>query len=300
VWLVSDVEGRSSPIRGGPHDGRLLRDLVLERSRDLLGDRLAAGAAPRFPLLLKLLEVQGALSVQVHPDAIAARRAGDGERGKHEAWFVLDAARGAEAILGLKTTASRDELRALAESGALGDRLSVFPLAQGLAIDIAPGTIHSVRGGALLLEVQETADITYRIFDWGAVGLDGKPRELQLDRALACARLAADPALRPRPPVPREAAKGVSARLVSSPAAPFRFEILELDPGVRAAPRGGGPEAWVSRARRRGRRRRVRRRRRGAGARGTRARRARRRQLLIAFTPPCGHRARAAPAAAAS
>src|SRR5262249_39615728 len=161
--------------------------------------------APRFPLLVTLLEVQGALSVQVHPDAIAARRAGDGERGKHEAWLVLDAARGAEAILGRKATASRDDRRPLAESGRRAERASVCPFARGLGIAMAPGAFHAVRGGALLVEGQETADVTYRLSDWGAVGLDGRPRELQLERALACARWAADSALRPRPPVPREA-----------------------------------------------------------------------------------------------
>jgi mannose-6-phosphate isomerase len=208
----------------------------------VLGDRLAQEPPPRFPLLVKLLEVEGALSVQVHPDAENARRLGDGARGKHEAWLVLDASTRAEVALGLVSPHTPEALRALTESGELGSRLNLFHARPGDAFDIPPGTLHAARGGLVILEVQETTDVTYRLFDWQNTGPDGRRRELHVEKALACARLDT----RARPPL--RVPPGTSD--LALPGAPFGVEIVDLRADARSLPRPlaseGGPEVWVA------------------------------------------------------
>ncbi len=244
VWLVSDVPGRSSRILSGPGAGGTLEDLLRADGARILGEsRLLAG---RFPLLVKLLEVRGALSLQVHPDAEQARRHGDGDSGKFEAWSVLGTAPGARATLGFDRELSPAEVRTLVASALLHQRLNTFDAAPGDAYVVSPGTVHAARGGLLLLEVQETADVTYRLYDWGAVGLDGRPRELHLEKALAVANLQPLSPKRPVPPTVVAAGPGVRRRsIVSSGMGPFVYEILDLDAGAHVSV-GGDRRPWVA------------------------------------------------------
>jgi mannose-6-phosphate isomerase len=238
VWLVSDVPGRPSVVASGPFQGKTLADLVRDHGDALLGRARHLG---RFPLLVKLLEVGGRLSLQVHPDASAAARNGDGPSGKFEAWSVLDVAPGARVTLGLDRALEPGEVRALIAANRLEERLNSFTPRAGDAYVITPGMIHAASGGVLLLEVQETADVTYRLYDWGTVGLDGKPRQLHVEKGLACAAL--EPCSPPRPLAPeaREVAPGARARSVVAPGSgPFAFDVLELDPGARVRAGGDG------------------------------------------------------------
>lgn len=244
VWLLSDVEGRPSRVASGRFAGASLRDLVREHPGELLG---GAGDEPaRFPLLVKLLEVQGRLSVQVHPDGEQARRNGDGPTGKFEAWAVLDAAPESRVSLGLAAPLGCDEVRELVASERLQERLNSFPPRPGDAYVIRPGTIHAASGGVLFLEVQETADVTYRLYDWGVRGPDGRPRELHVEKALACAELGRASAGAPPRPLPVAAAPGVEARTIVplGDGAPFSFEVLDLQPGA-SVPVGGDGVPWV-------------------------------------------------------
>ncbi|MEZ0229187.1 MAG: type I phosphomannose isomerase catalytic subunit [Planctomycetota bacterium] len=243
VWLVSDVPGKSSRIVSGPGAGGTLEDLLRRDAREVLGDaRLLAG---RFPILVKLLEVRGALSLQVHPDAEQAQRNGDGASGKFEAWSVLGTAPGARTTLGFDTELRPAEVRALVANAMLQHRLNTFDAQAGDAYVLAPGTVHAARGGLLLLEVQETADVTYRLYDWGAVGLDGRPRELHLEKALAVARLAPLSPRRPPRPVPLDAGPGLRRRtIVSAGAGPFVYELVDLEVGTRLEV-GGDRRPWV-------------------------------------------------------
>jgi mannose-6-phosphate isomerase len=235
VWLASDIPGRSSRIVAGMGAGGTLEALLAAERAFVMG-RLAP--AERFPVLVKLVEVRGDLSLQVHPDAEGASRLGDGRTGKFEAWFVLAASPRARVTFGLDVPLSREEIRALVASKRLEERLNTFTPAAGDAYVMTPGTIHSGHGGLLVLEAQETCDLTYRLYDWGTVGLDGKPRELHLEKALAVADLTPRTPRRPPPPEARPRGPGVKVRTIVGSKNPLTFEILDLEPGARA-PIGG-------------------------------------------------------------
>lgn len=142
-------------------------------------------------LLLKFLFTTQALSVQVHPDDGMAKAAG-GSRGKDEAWLVMEAEPGATIGLGLRRRLSRAELRAAAEDGSIEALIDWRPVGAGDMIYVPAGTIHAIGPGLILLEVQQNADITFRLYDYG------RPRALHLDEAVAAACLAPFPAIAPR------------------------------------------------------------------------------------------------------
>lgn len=234
AWLVSDVEGDASPILDSEHAGATLRDLVAERAQELLGPELAA-VERRFPLLVKVLDIQTPLSVQLHPDGPTARALGHGDRGKCEAWLVLANGPEGRVWLGVPPDTSPDRLLAAAEAGGLADLLSTYAPELGEGFPILPGTLHTAQD-LVVLEVQETSDITYRVFDWG------RGRELHL----AAARTVLE-RLGPQPAPPRRGAPGwtVGARDVAA-GCPFQFEALELGAEERwEAPAGRGPMVVV-------------------------------------------------------
>lgn len=171
AWLVHDRDGRSSEIEGGPLDGTYLADLR--------GDR-------PFPLLLKLLDADAPLSVQVHPDAAAA--ALHGGEPKTECWFVLDAVPGARVHRGLRDGCEPGDLERALRDGTVESCLHPVEVAPGDTIFVPAGTVHTIGAGILLAEVQQNSDTTYRLHDWGRVGLDGRPRELHVTQALDSVR----------------------------------------------------------------------------------------------------------------
>lgn len=230
VWLVSDVEGDPSPLVGAPRPGMTLRELVAERPVELLGEALADGG--RFPLLVKLLDIGAPLSVQLHPDAAMARELGDGERGKAEAWLVLARGEEGRVELGLAAPTAPAEVVRLAESGDLPGRLAGFRPALGEGIDIRPGTLHTARQVAVL-EVQETSDVTYRVFDWG------RGRDLHLAQARRCLE-ALDGAA---PPRSGEGWRRGRRELRDGP--PFSFEAVDLTGSEALTLPGGAPRVVV-------------------------------------------------------
>lgn len=189
AWEVSDRAEGSSRVEGGPLDGRSLRELMASDAEGLLGAELLAAdprCRERFPLLFKLLDCRQTLSVQVHPDD--ARAEAKGDRGKEEAWYVLEAEPDAALYLGFAREVGPEEVRRAAEQGALEPLLRKVPARPGDCFHLVPGTVHAIGGGLLLAEIQQSSDLTYRLYDWGRVGLDGRPRELHLDDALAVSR----------------------------------------------------------------------------------------------------------------
>jgi mannose-6-phosphate isomerase len=135
-------------------------------------------------LLVKLLDANQNLSVQVHPgDAYAMAHEG-GELGKSEMWYVLHADRGAELIHGIAAGTTRQALRAALEEGRLESLLRRVPVRAGDAVDVPAGTIHALLAGIVVTEIQQNSDTTYRVHDWGRVGLSGKPRPLHVEKAL--------------------------------------------------------------------------------------------------------------------
>src|SRR5262249_1131753 len=158
----------------GPCAGNSLRWLMEKHARDVLG----AGASPgsRFPLLIKILDAQETLSVQVHPPAKQAAALG-GEP-KTEMWYITDTTGKAALFVGLKRGVTRAEFERRIADGTVAEALHRIPVKAGDAMFLPSGRLHAIGAGNVLFEIQQNSDTTYRVFDWNRKGLDGKPREL--------------------------------------------------------------------------------------------------------------------------
>ncbi|MGC8781561.1 MAG: type I phosphomannose isomerase catalytic subunit, partial [Anaerolineae bacterium] len=184
-WEISGHPTGSTVADAGYWQGRSLPAI-----QEALGERLVGGRAGwalargKFPLLIKLLDAQQVLSVQVHPDDAYALVHENGELGKTEMWYVLHADEGTELIRGLQPGVDREAfLRALA-TGELPALLRREPVRAGQVFDVPAGTVHALLAGAVVAEIQQNSDATYRIYDWGRVGADGRPRPLHIEKAL--------------------------------------------------------------------------------------------------------------------
>jgi len=184
-WEISGHPSSPTTVLTGP-----LAGLALPKVQERLGDRLVGARSRwavdrgRFPLLVKLLDANRPLSVQVHPpDAYALEHEG-GELGKAEMWYVLHARPGAELIYGLSRETTPAEFRAALDAGTLPELLHRLPIREGDAILIPTGTVHALLEGVVVTEIQQNSDTTYRVYDWGRLGADGKPRPLHVDKAL--------------------------------------------------------------------------------------------------------------------
>src|SRR5262245_22994432 len=183
-WEVSDHASHSSRVNRGPLTGRTLRDLMRQRREPLLGP--AAPLHEAFPLLVKLLDANDWLSVQVHPDDASVRTLWPGEGGKTEAWFVLAAEPTSRIFAGLKPGVDEPGLREALRRGRVADCLHSFTPRPGDCLFLKAGTVHAVGGGVLMAEVQQTSDATFRLFDWNRVDAQGRARPLHVEQALAC------------------------------------------------------------------------------------------------------------------
>ena len=178
---ISALPGRESTVANGALAGQTLGALVSEYGTAL------TGCTGEFPLLLKLLDARDMLSVQVHPgDAYAALNE-NGKRGKTEAWLVLSCERGAKLVYGV-TAKTPETLRAQVEAGQLEEALHWITVQPGDVLYIPHGCVHALGGGIVVYEIQQSSDVTYRFWDWGRIGSDGRPRELHTEKALAVSR----------------------------------------------------------------------------------------------------------------
>lgn len=180
-WEISDRPGDVSVIANGPLAGKDLRWLMEHHERDLLGN--AKPLNGRFPLLVKLLDAQEKLSLQVHPPAQKAPELG-GEP-KTELWYIAQAAPGAELYVGLKRDVTREAFEKRIQTGDVADCFHRLPVKAGDAMFLPSGRVHAIGPGLVIFEIQQNSDTTYRVFDWNRVGLDGKPRELHVAQSLA-------------------------------------------------------------------------------------------------------------------
>lgn len=196
AWIVY----AGNRIASGPYAGRTLADLSLEFGMDLLGSRAAASTGKRFPVLVKILDCAEWLSLQVHPNDEQARELeGEGFFGKTEAWHILEADNDAKLIAGVKPNVTAETLTAAIQSKSeavveLVERLSVKA---GDTLFIRPGTIHALGPGLLIYEIQQTSDITYRVYDWGRP--ETEKRKLHIEKAGAVADARARAAILPHP-----------------------------------------------------------------------------------------------------
>ena len=179
-WDLADHHRGMSAVAEGPLLGMTLGELTRRHGRDLVG---AAWDGGEFPLLVKLIDASDRLSVQVHPDDALARSLGVGSRGKTECWLVLED--GGELFVGLKPGTTRDAFEAARVAGRVVDCLARHAVGDGDFIFLPARTVHALGTGTLIYEVQQTSDVTFRVDDWGRMGLDGKPRQLHVEQSLA-------------------------------------------------------------------------------------------------------------------
>ena len=181
AWEITDRPEGISVIANGPLAGKDLRWLMENHERALLGKSPAQ--AGRFPLLIKLLDAQEKLSLQVHPPAALAAQLG-GEP-KTEMWYIADATPGADLFAGLRAGCTRAEFEEKIRTGRVAECFHRIPVQAGDAMFLPSGRVHALGAGNVIFEVQQNSDTTYRVFDWNRVGLDGKPRELHVAQSLA-------------------------------------------------------------------------------------------------------------------
>ena len=178
-WELSVREGDVSRVENGALCGKDLFELI-----DEYGDALTGGfGAADFPLLVKLIDAADDLSVQVHPDDEYAAKV-ENDRGKTEIWYILDADEGARIVCGLRQGVTPEELSAALRSGDPSGVLNYIPVRAGECYFIPAGLAHAIGKGVLIAEVQQNCDLTYRLYDYGRLGKDGKPRELHVEKGL--------------------------------------------------------------------------------------------------------------------
>ena len=184
-WEISGHQDGLTRVINGPYAGKTLPDLVDQLGEALLGSNNQwALRRNKFPLLVKLLDANKRLSVQVHPEDDYARKHEGDELGKTEMWVVLEAKPDAAIIYGLSKKASPEEFKQSVETGKLEPLLGKIHIKKGDHICVPSGTLHAILAGSVLIEIQQNSNTTYRVYDWDRVGKDGTPRELHLAKAL--------------------------------------------------------------------------------------------------------------------
>ena len=179
-WELSVRADGPTLIDSGAHCGESLADILRAGPAGMAGTR--CGVAP-FPLLIKLIDAQKDLSVQVHPsDASACRE--KGEQGKTEMWYVVDCEPESTLFLGFSRAVTPDELRQRAQDGTICEVLNRVAVHPGDVFFVRPGTVHAIGAGILVAEIQQNSDTTFRVYDYNRLGADGKPRQLHLERAI--------------------------------------------------------------------------------------------------------------------
>ncbi len=183
-WELSFQEGNPSIVANGSYKGKKITDLVKSWGKEILGDDHNMRFMKGFPLLIKFLGIKERMSLQVHPSDEFAQRYEMNGTGKMEAWYVLHAPKDSRVIRGVLPGTTVAEFKQHMDEGNVEQCLNVMEVNEGDVIFIPPGTIHTAFGGVVVLEVQQNSDHTYRLTDWGRKGLNGKARELHVEKAL--------------------------------------------------------------------------------------------------------------------
>jgi mannose-6-phosphate isomerase len=221
--------------------GRTLEQICQRHATELFGEWLPKNGA--FPLLVKLLDCRELLSIQVHPNDELARHLTSEVFGKTEAWLILEAEPDARIYAGFQSGVGRDEVERRLSAGTLEEVLHTITPRRGDCVFLPAGTVHAVGGGVVMAEVQQASDVTFRLYDWNRVGVDGKPRQLHIQEALQSIDWDAGPVA---PVVPRPIAgmpTGVQTeRLVASPY--FEMDRVRLEASELAEP-GGQLIIWM-------------------------------------------------------
>lgn len=182
-WEISGVKGDVSVVANGNLAGKSLQDILSEYKGELVGERVYSSYKNEFPLLIKFIDAQDDLSIQVHPDDELAKKRHN-SFGKTEMWYVVDADKGSELISGFNTNLTKDTYISKLNNGEITEILNSEKAEAGDVFFIPVGRVHAIKSGILLAEIQQTSDITYRIYDWDRVDENGNGRDLHTDYAL--------------------------------------------------------------------------------------------------------------------
>ena len=183
-WEVSDHLNDTSVIKNGILKDRTLNEVLKEYKHDLVGLKADQKYLERFPLLIKFIDANDKLSVQVHPNDEYAKKNENGEFGKTEMWYIVHAEKGSKLILGLRQGTTKKEFKESLETEKIEECLNYISVKTGDVVFIPAGRVHAITPGLVINEIQQNSDVTYRVYDWGRVGFDGKPRDLHIEKSL--------------------------------------------------------------------------------------------------------------------
>lgn len=181
-WELSGVPGHESIVDGGEYDGRQLGELVAELKGELVGNHNYERFGDEFPLLIKFIDANKPLSIQVHPDDAKAKEFGY-EHGKTEMWYVMKSDPDASMLVGLKKEITPEQYKAMVEDGTITDVLGHYDVKEGDCFFLPAGRIHSIGKGCFLCEIQQTSDVTFRIYDFKRKDAEGNYRQLHTQEA---------------------------------------------------------------------------------------------------------------------
>lgn len=180
AWVLSCHKDGNSTVLNGKHKGKTLLEAIEAEGKAVLGEK--AKDAEDFPILIKFIDAKQNLSVQVHPDDAYAKEH-ENSLGKTECWYILDCDPNAELIYGLKEEVSKEELVEAIENDRLLEIANTVKVHKGDLFFIPAGTLHAIGKGILVAEIQQSSNVTYRVYDYGRLGADGKPRQLHKKQA---------------------------------------------------------------------------------------------------------------------
>lgn len=222
LWVLSGYSERISIVADGPYKGLTINELIAREKEHLVGARVYAEYGDEFPLLIKFLDVHDALSIQVHPSEELAQKR-HGAHGKTEMWYVIKAEKGAELLAGFSHNLTPEEYCSRVADGSITEVIAHHDIAPGDVFFIPPGRVHALCKGSYIAEIQQTSDMTYRIYDYNRPGLDGKPRELHTELA----KDALDYQVHDEYKTPYTPLKDSEVQLVSCPY--FITSVIDLD-----------------------------------------------------------------------
>ena len=184
-WEISGVPDNETIVSDGPFKGRKLNDMVATLKDKLVGAANYKRFGNEFPLLIKFIDARQDLSIQVHPTDEIAKKQGK-ERGKTEMWYIMNSDEGAKLFSGLKTQITPEQYKEMVENDTICDALAQYTVKEGDCFFLPAGRIHAIGTGCFLAEIQQTSDVTYRIYDYGRKDKDGNCRQLHTREAAEC------------------------------------------------------------------------------------------------------------------
>ena len=184
-WEISGVPGNETVVADGEYAGKKLNELVIEQKDKLVGKANYERFGDEFPLLIKFIDARQDLSIQVHPTDEIAKRQGK-ERGKTEMWYIMDSDKDAKLYSGLKMQISPEQYKAMVEDDTITDALAQYEVKEDDCFFLPAGRIHAIGTGCFLAEIQQTSDVTYRIYDFKRKDKDGNYRQLHTKEAAEC------------------------------------------------------------------------------------------------------------------